>query len=178
MAEFKPISLIPGYEEFTMYEMNINGVLRREGRERKWSLIRGYLCCMLNMNGKRKTVKQHRAIALLFIPNPDNKPCIDHMNGIRHDNRVENLRWCTAAENQCNSKVQCNNISGHKNICKCCNKGSWYWQIRVRLNGKDFTKYFLCEQDDTEPPAEVITYRDQMLREHHGEFASYVVKPI
>ena len=155
-----------------MYEMNINGFLRREGRERKWSLGSGYLQVYVLTNGKRKTIQQHRAIALLFIPNPDNKPCVDHINGIRHDNRVENLRWCTVAENQRNSKVQYNNISGHKNIRKCCYRGYWYWQIRVNLNGKTFTKHFRCLQDDTEPPAEVIAHRDQMLREHHGEFAS------
>lgn len=41
----------------------------------------------------------HRIIAKLFIPNPDNKPCVDHINSDIHDNRVCNLRWVTAKEN-------------------------------------------------------------------------------
>lgn len=43
--------------------------------------------------------RAHRIIALKFIPNPDNKPEINHKNGIKHDNRLNNLEWCTTSEN-------------------------------------------------------------------------------
>lgn len=50
-------------------------------------------------NGKNRLLKVHRLVAETFIPNPNNYPSIDHINGKRDDNRVENLRWCTNKQN-------------------------------------------------------------------------------
>ena len=53
----------------------------------------------LYKNRKSKQAYIHRLIAEYFIPNPENKPHINHKNGIRHDNRIENLEWVTCYEN-------------------------------------------------------------------------------
>lgn len=59
----------------------------------------GYPHCNIRENGKSKRIMCHVAVAKAFIPNPENKPQVNHKNGIRHDNSVENLEWATCAEN-------------------------------------------------------------------------------
>ena len=106
-----------GYEGF--YEVSSLGRLRSvdridvntEGDKRLLSgkIIKlhkdshGYLIAVISKNGVHKTVKIHRLVAMAFIPNPDCKRFVDHINTIRDDNRVENLRWVTARENNLNS---------------------------------------------------------------------------
>lgn len=69
-------------------------------------IVLGYACVNLykHVAGKRtqKMVKVHRLVALAFIPNPNNKPCIDHINADKLDNRAANLRWCDHRENNNN----------------------------------------------------------------------------
>lgn len=66
-------------------------------------------------NGKGITIHVHKIVALAFIPNPDGKPEIDHINTIRTDNRVENLRWVTRKENT-NNPVSISNYKKMTNI--------------------------------------------------------------
>lgn len=65
----------------------------------KPSLVKGYKAVNLYKNGKPYNAKIHRLIAIHFIPKVKGKICINHKNGIKTDNRIENLEWCTYSEN-------------------------------------------------------------------------------
>jgi len=56
------------------------------------------LCVALHKQGQ-KVVSVHRLVAFAFLPKPQNKNLVNHKNGIKHDNCVNNLEWCTAKEN-------------------------------------------------------------------------------
>ena len=75
---------------------------------------KGYLMADLCKNGQRKLHLVHRLVAEAFISNPNNLPCIDHINTIKTDNRVENLRWCSYKENS-NNPLTIEHIISRKN---------------------------------------------------------------
>lgn len=119
---------IKGYEGF--YQVSNQGRVRSVDREiiypdghiqkYKGKIISGYKhssgYIIVDLRGKKYRV--HRLVGEAFIPNPDNKPDIDHINTNKADNRVDNLRWVTKEENMKNeiTNSRCSKIHTGKTL--------------------------------------------------------------
>lgn len=94
---------IPMYEE--LYEINKNGEIRSLHKRNFQNLMdqridrAGYYEVRLSKGGKNKSKYVHRLLGLTFMDNPDNKCCINHLDGNRLNNELSNLVWATQAEN-------------------------------------------------------------------------------
>ncbi len=119
----------------------------------------GYLCVGINYNS-------YRAHRLIFLMHKGYLPkTIDHINGDKLDNRIENLRAATVGQNQHNRKTNANNTSGYKGVS--WHKAKKKWVSRIKLEGKSIhLGYF----DNVEEAAEVVRKAREEL---HGDFAHH-----
>jgi len=119
----------------------------------------GYLCVGINY-------KSYRAHRLIFLMHKGYLPkTIDHINGDKLDNRIENLRAATVGQNQHNRKTNANNTSGYKGVS--WNKARKKWITGIKLEGK---RIHLGYFDNVEEAAEAVRKAREEL---HGDFANH-----
>jgi hypothetical protein len=86
----------PGYQVSSLGRLKgKRGMILDPGKNKE-----GYIVAFFGSGKNKKTIQVHREVAKAFIPNPDNKKEVHHINTIRHDNKVKNLQWVTHTENQ------------------------------------------------------------------------------
>ncbi len=103
-VEWRPVNLKP-YDQF--YEVSNTGQVRRIGKQtplRSAPNSRGYWCVILSLHGVVTSARVSRLVALTFLPNPDNKPYVNHKDGYKPNNHVLNLEWCSRTENNAHSQ--------------------------------------------------------------------------
>ena len=138
---------VPGYEKYRVFQDGrIWSHARLPGKFLNLNPDgRGYHTVCLFRDSVAKKMKVHRLVALAYIPNPGNKPMVDHINQVRNDNRISNLRWATRSENFQNTGKQINNKSGHKSISY--DTGNDRWTFAKMINGKRYQKLFRTKID-------------------------------
>ena len=144
---------IPGYPSYWISESGV--VINKEGEEKAWHGKVYNQCSMYDpVTKKMFTESQHRLLALAFIPNPNNLPHVDHINGNKKDNRLENLRWVSRADNEKNKGITSRNTSGQKYIM--WDKGKERWKVSIIYEGKQCRRYLRTME-------QAIQVRDEIL---------------
>jgi hypothetical protein len=150
---------INGFPDYVIHPCGtVLKIWKNHTREMKpWKHKDGYIQIALTNNGKRKKFYIHRLLALHFIPNddPENKPCIDHLDAVRDNNNLNNLEWVTYLEN--NRRMLLNNPRIPAEITKGCiwkHGNSWKWQYLMK--GKKKTKTMKSKQD-------LLKFRKELL---------------
>jgi hypothetical protein len=137
-----------------------------------YDLVNEYTWCLINKGyartriGKRTTQLMHRMI----LDVTDQKVFVDHINGKPTDNRRENLRLCTQAENARNRGANKNNTSGVKRLHY--DKRHNTWQAIIMLNGKIHTKSFSCNKYPNSKDLAINWLKDNREK-LHGDFAKH-----
>lgn len=162
MEEFRPI---PDYEN---YEVSNFGNVRNKttGRILKPSLDGcGYPHIKLYKNKEAKTHLIHRLVSCAFLENTDSLTEIDHINQIKTDNRVENLRWSSRSNNLRNRKKREGATSTYRGVC--FNKPANKWNAYISINGKrKHLGYFETEEEARDRWYEVV--RENNLQEFYN----------
>ena len=94
---WKPIE---NYEQYSISNLGNVYSSKRNRILKPTNTTKGYVQVHLSKNGNVVNAPIHRLVAKAFIANPFNKPQVNHIDGDKHNNRVENLEWRTNSENQ------------------------------------------------------------------------------
>lgn len=89
-------NIVKGYDISTLGRIRnnkTNHIIKPDKEEK------GYRRLSIKVNGKKKHYAVHRLVAIAFIPNPNNLPQVDHIDGDNTNNKVSNLRWCSNKQN-------------------------------------------------------------------------------
>ena len=172
---------IKGYEG--LYQASTEGNIRslphirkngagqylQKGKILKLNLKKDYLRVKLSKNGFSKTYRVNRLVALTFIENSFHKETVNHINGIKTDNRVQNLEWATAKE----QAVHRHKILGiSTSDCSACHKANR--RKIIRSDGKIYNSIKEAKNDLNKPHAHIVEVCQGKLKSVYGYSFKYM----
>lgn len=125
---------------------------------------KGYEQLVLCNNGIPRTFEIQVLVAKHFLPNPENKPIVDHIDSCKINNKINNLRWVTSSENNMNRLVSSNNSSGVKGVSFHKRNGKYRARIQINKRNIHIGYYKTLE--------EAKLARQNKAKELFGEFIS------
>ncbi len=128
------------YDDGRVWSKKGKGMFLKHKKTKK-----GYHLVCLYIDGEPKTHLISRLVAQHYIPNPENKPEVDHIDRDIDNNHVSNLRWATRLENMQNIGMRTDNTSGHKHISY--HKGNKKWQFQYYKRGHNVYKSFETKEE-------------------------------
>lgn len=144
LENFQDIKGFPKYminEYGDVYSKKLNRLLKIRKNNH------GYNTFSLRNNKKTYTKSQHRLLGIQYLPNPDNLPCIDHINRNRLDNSLSNLRWVSYSLNSKNRSSKLNATSRFIGVRKTTNKKKPY-RAETNYQGKYYSiGYYKTEEE-------------------------------
>ena len=162
MEEWKAIE---GYEG--LYEVSNMGNVKSYKRYKDGKLLKprkslGYLSVMIyDMEENSSQPRIHTLVANAFVENPDNKPCIDHIDQNKHNNCADNLRWATKSDNAMNVPKK-DGSSKYKGVHWDKSRNKWVAKIKVM-----YKNVYLGRFDTEEEAAKAY---DSYIIQHLADF--------
>ena len=151
------------------YEVSNDGLVRKKENKKllpqyiQKSVCEGYLRYFVSLKTTKHRV--HRLVANAFVPNPENKLEVDHIDGNALNNHYTNLRWATRQEQMRNTKKPSTNTSGIKGVS--WKKDREKWKAYCSLNGKQYHFGYFDNIEDAKKA--VMKGREKL----HGEFGKH-----
>ena len=166
MEEFR---IITGFSNYEISNLgNVKNKTTGKIMKQSINVFGYYFVSMTNDKNIKQQCRVHRLIGLTFIPNPNNKPIIDHINNDRKNNNINNLRWASSEENNGNRSLTNKNKSGYIGVH--FDKHMKKWRAQITHNKKLIDLGYFNNIEDA------VNVRVMKSRELRGVFSNQFEK--